>query len=125
MVRKAPAEPAKNFNLNIIKKGADKKTEYITSKRKTGVKYWKKLSKEEKKCKKDFEEKKSINLAEYKNGKYISNSQALAVTYSQVFKKESNCKKYIGKDTKKTINKTVKKSKKKICKKVKLIYKFY
>ena len=29
----------------------------------------------------------------------ISNSQALAVTYSQVFKKDSNCKKYIGRDT--------------------------
>ena len=117
MVRKAPTEPAKNFNLNTIKKGQDKKTEYIVSKKTKGIKYWKKLSKEEKKCKKDFEEKKSINLAEYKNGKYISNSQALAVTYSQVFKKDSNCKKYIGRDTEKQINKTVKKSKKKSVKK--------
>lgn len=117
MSKNAPIKQAKNFNLNTIKKGQDKKTEYIVSKKINGVKYWKKLSKEEKKCKKDFEEKKNINLAEYKNGKYISNSQAIAVTYSQVFKKEPNCKKYIGKDTKKTINKTVKKSKKKSVKK--------
>ena len=87
MSKNAPIKQAKNFNLNTIKKGQDKKTEYIVSKKINGVKYWKKLSKEEKKLKKDFEEKKNINLAEYKNGKYISNSQAIAVTYSQVFKR--------------------------------------
>ena len=63
MVRKAPTEPAKNFNLNTIKKGQDKKTEYIVSKKINGVKYWKKLSKEEKKCKKDFEEKKKYKFS--------------------------------------------------------------
>ena len=58
MVRKAPTEPAKNFNLNTIKKGQDKKTEYIVSKKTKGIKYWKKLSKEEKNVKKILKKKK-------------------------------------------------------------------
>tara|TARA_B100002051_G_C16168370_1_gene361547 strand:+ start:88 stop:399 length:312 start_codon:yes stop_codon:yes gene_type:complete len=102
MSRKAPTEPAKNFNMNTIKKGQDKKTEYIVSKKSNGIKYWKILNSEEKKCLKDFEKKKNINLDEYKKGKYINNKQALAVSYSQVFKKNPNCKKYIGKNTKST-----------------------
>ena len=97
MTRQAPIEAAKNFNLNTIKKGQDKKTEYIIAKKINGIKYWKKLSKEEKSCLKNFEKKKKINLAEYKKGKYINNKQALAVTYSQVFRKNPKCEKYIGK----------------------------
>ena len=46
MTRKAPPESAKNFNLNTIKKGQDKKTEYIVSKKSNGVKYWKIVKKE-------------------------------------------------------------------------------
>ena len=82
--------------MNVIKKGQDNKTEYIVSKKSNGLKYWKKLKSEEKKCLKDFEKKIKINLKEYKDGNYVSNKQALAVTYSQVFKKNPKCKKYIG-----------------------------
>ena len=94
MSKNAPIEPAKNFNMNTIKKGQDKKTEYIVSKKTNGVKYWKKLKSEEKKCLKDFEKKKKINLEEYKKGKYVSNKQALAVTYSQVLRKNIGNKPY-------------------------------
>ena len=98
--RQAPKTPAKEFNMNTIKKGLDKNN-YIVAKKTNGVKYWKKLSKEEKSCLKDFEKKKKINFAEYKKGKYINNKQALAVTYSQVFRKNPKCEKYIGKKNKK------------------------
>ena len=119
MTRQAPTESAKNFNLNTIKKGQDKKTEYIIAKKINGIKYWKKLSKEEKGCLKNFEKKKKINLAEYKKGKYINNKQALAVTYSQLFRKNPKFEKYIVKKSivKKSKNKNkksrVKKSKNK------------
>ena len=66
MSKKSPTEPAKNFNMNTVKKGQDKKTEYIVSKKSNGVKYWKILKSEEKKCLKEFEKKKKINLEEYK-----------------------------------------------------------
>jgi len=113
MTRQAPSESAKNFNLNTIKKGQDKKTEYIVAKKSNGVKYWKILKKEEKKCLKDFDKKKTINLAEYKKGRYSTNLQAIAVTYSQVFKNNPKCNKYIGRNKKSTIKKSTKKNKKK------------
>ena len=112
MSKKSPTEPAKNFNMNTVKKGQDKKTEYIVSKKSNGVKYWKILKSEEKKCLKEFEKKKKINLVEYKKGKFVNNKQALAVTYSQVFKKNPKCEKYIGTKTNKSQKKKSKKSKK-------------
>ena len=113
MSKKLPSEPAKNFNMNTVKKGQDKKTEYIVRKKSNGVKYWKILKLEEKKCLKEFEKKKKINLEEYKKGKYVNNKQALAVTYSQVFKKNPKCEKYIGsKKSKSQKKKVTKKSKK-------------
>ena len=45
--------------MNTIKKGQDKKTEYIVSKKSNGIKYWKILNSEEKKCLKDFEKKRT------------------------------------------------------------------
>ena len=117
MNKKAPIKPAKEFNMNTIKKGQDKKTEYIVSKKINGVKYWKKLKLEEKKCLKDFEKKKKINLEEYKKGKYVNNKQALAVTYSQVLRKNPKCAKYIGTKTTKLPKKFQKKSQKKFQKK--------
>ena len=120
MSRKSPSEPAKNFNMNTIKKGQNKKTEYIVSKKSNGIKYWKILKSEEKKCLKEFEKKKKINLDEYKKGKYVNNKQALAVTYSQVFRKNPKCEKYIGsKKFKSQKKKITKKSKKLRIKKVK------
>jgi len=68
MTRQAPSESAKNFNLNTIKKGQDKKTEYIVSKRTNGVKYWKILKKEKpKKSVKKEKPKKSVK----KEKKYL------------------------------------------------------
>ena len=54
MSKNAPIELAKKFNMNTIKKGQDKKTEYIVSKKTNGIKYWKKLKSEEKKCLKTY-----------------------------------------------------------------------
>ena len=109
MSRKSPTEPAKNFNMNTIKKGQDKQTEYIVKKKTNGVKYWKILKSDEKKCLKNFEKKKKINLEEYKKGKYVNNKQAIAVTYTQVLKKNPNCEKYIGTKNKKSVSKKSKK----------------
>ena len=71
MTRKAPPESAKNFNLNTIKKGQDKKTEYIVSKKSNGVKYWKIVKKEKskksvKKSVKKEKPKKSVKAEEKK-----------------------------------------------------------
>ena len=94
MTRGAPISPAKNFNMKTIKKGIDKK-EYIVAKKKNNVKYWKKLKPLEKKCLRSFKKKLTTNLSEYKKGIYVSSKQALAITYSQVLKKEPKCSKYI------------------------------
>jgi len=113
MISNKPLKPAKEFNMKTIKKGQDKKTEYIVAKKSNGIKYWKILKKEEKKCLKEFDKKKTINLAEYKKGRYSTNLQAIAVTYSQVFKNNPKCNKYIGRNKKlikKSINKSTKKS---------------
>ena len=113
MNKNAPIIPAKKFNMNTIKKGQDKKTEYIVSKKSNDIKYWKKLKQDEKKCLKEFEKKIKINLKEYKNGTYVSNKQALAVTYSQIFKKNPKCKKYIGSNNIKSKSQKKKKLQKK------------
>jgi len=57
MNKNAPIIPAKKFNMNTIKKGQDKKTEYIVSKKSNDIKYWKKLKQDEKKCLKEFKKK--------------------------------------------------------------------
>lgn len=94
--RQAPKTPAKEFNMNTIKKGLDKNN-YIVAKKTNGVKYWKKLTKVEKNCRSNFDKKFKINKDEYKKGKYVSIKQALAITYNQVYKKNSKCKKYLDK----------------------------
>ncbi len=94
--RKAPKTSAKEFNMNTIKKGLDKNN-YIVAKKTNGVKYWKKLNKVEKNCRSNFDKKFKINKDEYKKGKYVSIKQALAITYNQVYKKNSKCKKYLDK----------------------------
>ena len=109
MNKNAPIKSAKEFNMNTIKKGQDKKTEYIVKKKSNGIKYWKILKSDEKKCLKNFEKKKKINLGEYKKGKYVNNKQAIAVTYTQVLKKNPKCEKYIGTKNKKSVNKKSKK----------------
>lgn len=94
--RQAPKTPAKEFNMNTIKKGLDKNN-YIVAKKTNGTKYWKKLTKVEKNCRSNFDKKFKINKDEYKKGKYVSIKQVLAVTYNQVYKKNSKCKKYLDK----------------------------
>ena len=52
----------------------------------------KRRSKSKSKCKKYLQNKISINIDEYKTGRYISRSQAIAVSYNQVLKKHPRCK---------------------------------
>ena len=94
MTRQAPIQPAKNYNMKTIKKGLNNK-EFIVAKKLNGIKYWKPLKPLEKKCIKMFKKKLSTNLGEYKKGIYKSSLQAVAVTLTQVLKKNSKCKKYI------------------------------
>ena len=111
MTRKSPQDPAKNFNMKTVKKGVDNK-EYIVAKKNNGVKYWKILKPLEKKCNKLFKNKLSTNLGEYKKGRFQNYKQALAVTYSQVLRKNAKCSKYISSNKfKKSKTRKVKKSK--------------
>ena len=111
MTRSAPSLPAKSFKMKTIKKGLDNK-EYIVAKKKNNVKYWKILKPLEKKCLKNFNTKLGTNLSEYKKGRYTSYKQALAITYSQVLRKQPKCSKYISpKKSKKVKSKKVKSKK--------------
>lgn len=49
------------------------------------------------KCRQMVYKKVSINLKEYKQGRYLSPQQAIAVAYSQIRKKHPSCKKYLTK----------------------------
>lgn len=111
MTRKSPEEPAKNFNMKTVKKGIDNK-EYIVAKKTNGVKYWKVLKPLEKKCNKLFQKKLSTNLSEYKKGRYQNYKQALAITYSQVLRKNPKCSKYITSKSNKVKKSTKSKSNK-------------
>tara|TARA_A100001015_G_scaffold315743_2_gene428276 strand:- start:1835 stop:2209 length:375 start_codon:yes stop_codon:yes gene_type:complete len=109
MTRKSPQDPAKNFNMKTVKKGVDNK-EYIVAKKSNGVKYWKILKPLEKKCNKLFKNKLSTNLGEYKKGRFQNYKQALAVTYSQVLRKDPKCNKYISSNKFKSKSTKIKKS---------------
>lgn len=43
-------------------------------------------------CKNALKEKIKINMREYNNGKYANRKQAIAVAYSQIYKKYPQCK---------------------------------
>ena len=47
------------------------------------------------KCRKYLQDKISINMGEYKSGRYYSRSQAIAVSYSQILKKHPQCKRIL------------------------------
>jgi len=49
---------------------------------------------EEKECRQYLADKIKINMEEFESGKFVSRSQALAISYSQVKKKYPNCTKY-------------------------------
>jgi len=53
----------------------------------------KKMSKNSRRCKNLLKKKVSINIKEYRKGRYKSRSQAIAVAYSQVKKSNQSCKK--------------------------------
>jgi hypothetical protein len=46
-------------------------------------------------CRKKLSEKVAININEYKQGRYVSIPQAIAVSYSQVSKKYPSCKPFL------------------------------
>jgi hypothetical protein len=54
----------------------------------------KNMSKKSRRCKNLLKKKIEINLKEYGKGKYVSRSQAIAVSYSQVKKKNPSCSRY-------------------------------
>lgn len=64
-----------------------------------------------KSCRSELSRKISINMAEYKAGRYKSPAQAIAVAYSQVQKKRPGCKKSLKKKSMKK-TKSAKNSKK-------------
>ena len=57
----------------------------------------KKSKRRSSKCKKYLQKKIGINISEFKNGLYVSKSQAIAVAYSQVRKKHPSCRRVIKK----------------------------
>jgi hypothetical protein len=68
-------------------------------------------------CQNLLKKKISINMKEYKDGKFVSRPQAIAVSYSQVRKSFQGCKKFIGSKSPKTSRKMSKKSNRKVSKK--------
>ena len=58
------------------------------------------MNKSKSKCKKYLQKKIGININEFKNGLYVSKSQAIAVAYSQVLTKHPSCKRIISKRSK-------------------------
>jgi len=76
-----------------------------------------------KSCRTELSRKIAINMAEYKEGRYKSPAQAIAVAYSQVQKKRPACKKSLKKKSKKSMKKkSMKKSKKAKTKKTKIYW---
>ena len=95
MTRQAPSESAKNFNLNTVKKGQDKKTEYIVSKRSNGVKYWKILKKEKsKKSVKKEKSKKSVKKEKPK--KSVKKEKKYLKEFEKIIKGKTIKDKYYG-----------------------------
>lgn len=52
------------------------------------------ISTSHRKCNRVLSAKIRKNLEEYKRGRYVSRAQAIAVSYSQVRKSHTKCKKY-------------------------------
>jgi hypothetical protein len=65
---------------------------------------------QKKSCKEKLSEKIRINMREYREGRWKSPQQAIAVSYSQVLKKSPSCKKSLR--SKNRVKKSVRKSKK-------------
>ena len=81
---------------SYTKQKSRKKVRKLKSK-KSRKKKSKKLSPTERKCKKYLQKKIKINMEEWKKGRFVSQKQALAVSYSQTKKKYTSCKKIMRK----------------------------
>lgn len=57
-----------------------------------------KKDKNETRCKNMLKDKIRVNIDEYKEGRYNSRAQAIAVSYAQVNKTRPSCKRYFTKD---------------------------
>ena len=77
----------------ITKKG---KQHFIVSKNNSGRKYWKKISVKEKNCRNTLKRNISKYMKQYKKKDRVYHpKQAIAISYSQLFKKNPECKKVI------------------------------
>ena len=56
-----------------------------------GKKTWRKASKKDIKCNNYLQDKINYNISKYKNGKYKTSKQAIAISYSQTKKKFPDC----------------------------------
>jgi hypothetical protein len=74
-----------------------RKSKKRSSRRKSKKRSSKRKSKKRSKCKTYLQDKISINMNEYKSGRYVSRQQAIAVAYSQVGKKHPHCKRFLAK----------------------------
>ena len=83
----------KCYMNQITKKG---KQHYIVSKNKSGSKYWRTISLKEKKCRNTLKRNISKYMKKYKKKDRVYHpKQAIAISYSQLFKKNPECKKVI------------------------------
>jgi len=69
----------------------------ISKSRRTSRKSKRKMGKKEMTCKNLLKQKVGINIEEYKDGRYSSRNQAIAVAYNQVKKMKPLCEKYLKK----------------------------
>lgn len=112
MNRKSTRKPRKSVNSKKLKECGNYKVKsikprkYKKSARKSMRKSRKSSKKSDKKdknetrCKNMLKDKIKINMEEFKDGRYNSRSQAIAVSYAQVNKTRPSCKKYFSKDAK-------------------------
>jgi len=94
--RKAPTKSATLYKRGTQKRGATGDW-YRVDVRKNGSNYWKKLNKLESQCKNFLQTKIHINIKEFEKGKFVSRGQAIAVAYSQTYKKYPKCMKVLSK----------------------------
>jgi hypothetical protein len=85
--RKSNTKPRKSVKIAKMRKSNTKPKKSVRKSRKSRVG----------KCKKLVYKKVAINLKEYKEGRYLSPQQAIAVAYSQIREKYPSCKKYLTK----------------------------
>tara|TARA_B100001057_G_C22328376_1_gene748519 strand:- start:317 stop:616 length:300 start_codon:yes stop_codon:yes gene_type:complete len=79
-----------NFKVGSIKKGKDKKLYKVTLSKK-GIKKWEKTSGWETRCYNYLQSRIKRNIKKYKQGKFKSAKQAVAISYSQTKKKFPTC----------------------------------